>query len=199
MRAEGIEFKCGISVGHDVSYEDLRAQSDALIVAVGATVPRDLPIPGRSLNGIMFAMEFLTKNTQSLVNSNLEDGNYISAKGKKVIVIGGGDTGNDCIGTSVRHGASSVINFELLPRPPATRAPDNPWPQWPRTFKIDYGHAEVQAHFGYDPRQFSILSKEFVSDGNGNVKGIKVLVNTQKILTTDCSCRMEREWKRSMD
>jgi len=175
MQDEGIQFKCGITVGTDVSYEQLKAESDALIVAVGATVPRDLKIPGRELNGVMFAMEFLTKNTQSLLDSNLQDGNYVSAKGKKVIVIGGGDTGNDCIGTSVRHGAASVVNFELLQQPPATRAPDNPWPQWPRTFKIDYGHAEVQAHFGYDPRQFSILSKEFVGDGDGNVKGINVL------------------------
>jgi len=115
MKDEGIEFKCGVAVGHvNISYDELRAQSDALIIAVGATVPRDLPIPGRSLNGIMFAMEFLTKNTQSLMESNLEDGNFVSAKGKKVIVIGGGDTGNDCIGTSVRHGATSVVNFELL-------------------------------------------------------------------------------------
>jgi glutamate synthase (NADPH/NADH) len=174
MKDEGIEFRCGVAVGDDVTFEDLKAECDALIVAVGATVARDLPIPGRQLNGVMFAMEFLTKNTQSLMESNLEDGNYVSAKGKKVIVIGGGDTGNDCIGTSVRHGATSVVNFELLQRPPATRAPDNPWPQWPRTFKIDYGHAEVQAHFGYDPRQFAILSKEFVSDGAGNVKGIRV-------------------------
>src|SRR5579862_664208 len=175
MKDEGIEFRCGVAVGDDVSFEDLKAECDALIVAVGATVARDLPIPGRQLNGVMFAMEFLTKNTQSLMDSNLEDGNYVSAKGKKVIVIGGGDTGNDCIGTSVRHGATSVINFELLQRPPATRAPDNPWPQWPRTFKIDYGHAEVQAHFGYDPRQFAILSKVFVDDGNGNVKGIRTV------------------------
>jgi NADPH-dependent glutamate synthase beta subunit-like oxidoreductase len=174
MQDEGIQFKCSVAVGTDVSYEDLKAESDAVIVAVGATVPRDLKIPGRELNGVKFAMEFLTKNTQSLMDSNLQDGNYVSAKGKKVIVIGGGDTGNDCIGTSVRHGATSVINFELLPRPPATRAPDNPWPQWPRIFRIDYGHAEVQAHFGYDPRQFSILSKEFVGDESGNLKGIKV-------------------------
>jgi NADPH-dependent glutamate synthase beta subunit-like oxidoreductase len=135
----------------------------------------------------MFAMEFLTKNTKSLLDSNLQDGNFVSAKGKKVIVIGGGDTGNDCIGTSVRHGATSVVNFELLQRPPATRAPDNPWPQWPRTFKIDYGHAEVHAHFGYDPRQFAILSKEFVDDGNGNVKGIRVCHSFYHNQHLDCS------------
>jgi glutamate synthase (NADPH/NADH) len=193
MKDEGIEFKCGVAVGDDVTYEDLKAECDALIVAVGATVPRDLPIPGRDLNGVMYAMEFLTKNTQSLVDSNLADGNYISAKGKKVIVIGGGDTGNDCIGTSVRHGAVSVVNFELLQRPPATRAPDNPWPQWPRTFKIDYGHAEVQAHFGYDPRQFAILSKEFVSDGGGNLKGIRVFSFISLLLPVDCSSRLAQE------
>lgn len=117
-------------------------------------------------------MDFLQATTQSLLNSAFGDGKYINAKGKDVIVIGGGDTGNDCIGTSVRQGAKSVTNFELLPEPPLGRATDNPWPQFPRTFKLDYGHEEVKVQYGKDPREYSILSTEFVSDGQGKVKGI---------------------------
>jgi len=116
----------------------------------------------------------LHKNTKSLLDSELADEAYISAKGKNVVVIGGGDTGNDCIGTSVRHGAKSVVNFELLPQPPAQRAPDNPWPQWPRIYRIDYGHTEVKTHMGKDPREYCVMSKEFVDDGEGNVKGINI-------------------------
>lgn len=129
-------------------------------------------MPGRSANGIHFAMEYLQKNTESLLNSRLEDNLYIDARGKDVIVIGGGDTGNDCIGTAMRHGARSVTNFELLPRPPVTRGRDNPWPQWPRIFRTDYGHTEVAAHFGKDPREFCISTKEFVVDEDGQVKGL---------------------------
>lgn len=110
----------------------LQSEFDAVVLATGATWPRDLKIANRNVDGIHFAMEFLQKNTQSLLDSGLENGNYISAKGKDVIVIGGGDTGNDCIGTSMRHGAKSITNFELLPKPPSTRGRDNPWPQWPR-------------------------------------------------------------------
>jgi NADPH-dependent glutamate synthase beta subunit-like oxidoreductase len=118
-------------------------------------------------------MEFLTKNTKSLLDSKLKDKQFISAEGKDVVVIGGGDTGTDCIGTSLRHGCKSMVNFELLPHPPAERAPDNPWPQWPRIFRVDYGHEEVKAKFGNDPRQYCTLTKEFVDDGNGNVAGVK--------------------------
>ncbi|KAF2397227.1 glutamate synthase-like protein [Trichodelitschia bisporula] len=176
MAAEGIKFLPGVTVGEgDVTLDSLRAEADAVVIATGATVARDLPIPNRNLNGIHFAMEFLHKNTKSLLDSELSDGSYISAKGKNVVVIGGGDTGNDCIGTSVRHGAKSVINFELLPQPPQERARDNPWPQWPRIYRVDYGHAEVKTHMGKDPREFCIMSKEFVDDGNGNVKGINTI------------------------
>ena len=129
-------------------------------------------MPGRSANGIHFAMEYLQKNTESLLNSRLEDNLYIDARGKDVIVIGGGDTGNDCIGTAMRHGARSVTNFELLPRPPVNRGRDNPWPQWPRIFRTDYGHTEVAAHFGKDPREFCISTKEFIVDEDGQVKGL---------------------------
>ena len=120
-------------MGRDIDVNEIRAQNDAVVICTGATWPRDLKIPNREADGIHFAMEYLQLNTSSLLNSKLEDGNYISAKGKDVIVIGGGDTGNDCIGTAMRHGAKSVTNFELLPRPPASRGRDNPWPQWPRS------------------------------------------------------------------
>ncbi|KAJ3207129.1 glutamate synthase [NADH] [Dinochytrium kinnereticum] len=175
MSAEGVQFVPNVHVGKTVSAADLRSQNDALLIATGATWPRDLPIPNRNLDGIHFAMEFLQKNTKSLLDSELADGTYLSAKGKSVVVIGGGDTGTDCIATSLRHGAKSIVNFELLPQPPATRAPDNPWPQYPRVFRVDYGHAEVEVVHGRDPREFQILSKEFVSDGNGKVKGINTV------------------------
>ncbi|CAO3641354.1 unnamed protein product [Cunninghamella blakesleeana] len=175
LAAEGITFVPNAHVGVDIDANKLRADNDALIVATGATWPRDLKIAGRELNGIHFAMEFLQANTKSLLDSQLKDGQYLSAKDKHVIVIGGGDTGNDCIGTSVRHGCKSVVNFELLPMPPASRAPDNPWPQFNRCFKVDYGHDEVKTHFGNDPREYCVLSKEFINDGNGNIKGIKTV------------------------
>jgi glutamate synthase (NADPH/NADH) len=179
MAAEGVKFVTGCFVGPDkeVSLSSLRDSNDAVVIATGATVGRDLRIPGREYEGIHFAMAFLHANTKSLLDSGLEDAEYISAKDKHVIVIGGGDTGNDCIGTSVRHGAKSVTNFELLPQPPPERADDNPWPQWPRIFRIDYGHTEVKDHYGKDPREFCIMSKDFVSDENGNVKGI----HTQRV------------------
>ncbi|KAI1245663.1 glutamate synthase [NADH] [Eutypa lata] len=175
MAAEGVVFKTGVAIGEEIQLTDLKAQNDAVVIATGATVARDLPIKGRNLEGIHFAMEFLHKNTKSLLDSELADGSYISAKGKNVIVIGGGDTGNDCIGTSVRHGAKSVINFELLPQPPPQRGRDNPWPQWPRVYRVDYGHTEVAQHMGKDPREYCIMSEEFVDDGSGRVKGINTI------------------------
>lgn len=175
MAAEGIQFKTGVAVGEDVQLSELRAENDAVVIATGATVARDLPIKGRNLEGVHFAMEFLHKNTKSLLDSELGDNAYVSAKDKHVVVIGGGDTGNDCIGTSVRHGAKSVINFELLPQPAPERARDNPWPQWPRIYRVDYGHTEVRQQMGKDPREFCIMSEEFVDDGTGKVKGINTV------------------------
>ncbi|CAN6444677.1 unnamed protein product [Victoria cruziana] len=177
MAKEGIEFVVNANVGKDPTYslERLRAESDALVLACGATRPRDLSVPGRELKGIHFAMEFLHANTKSLLDSNLEDGNYISAKGKKVVVIGGGDTGTDCIGTSIRHGCTQVINLELLPEPPKSRAPGNPWPQWPKVFRVDYGHQEATTKFGKDPRTYEVSTKRFLSDENGAVKGLEVV------------------------
>ncbi|PSS04444.1 Glutamate synthase 1 [NADH] like [Actinidia chinensis var. chinensis] len=177
MEQEGINFVVNANIGKDPLYslDRLREENDAIVLAVGATKPRDLPVPGRELSGVHFAMEFLHSNTKSLLDSNLEDGNYISAKDKKVVVIGGGDTGTDCIGTSIRHGCSSMVNLELLPEPPRTRAPGNPWPQWPRVFRVDYGHQEAAAKFGKDPRSYEVLTKRFVGDENGVLKGLEVV------------------------
>ncbi|KAI9725449.1 MAG: glutamate synthase [NADH] [Chrysothrix sp. TS-e1954] len=176
MAAEGVKFVTGCFIGEgDMTLDTLREENDAVVICTGATVARDLPIPGRKLSGIHFAMQFLHKNTKSLLDSELADNSYISAKDKHVVVIGGGDTGNDCIGTSVRHGAKSVTNFELLPQPPPERARDNPWPQWPRIYRVDYGHTEVKTHMGKDPREYCVMSKEFVDDGEGNVKGINTV------------------------
>ena len=170
MAAEGVEFITGAHVGVDVDINDLREKFDAILLACGSTHPRDLPVPGRELNGVHFAVPFLHANTKSLLDSNLENGEYISAKDKHVIVIGGGDTGNDCLGTSMRHGCKSLVNFELLPKPPDERAPDNPWPLYPRIYSLDYGHEEAAYMFGDDPREYSISTKEFIGDENGNVK-----------------------------
>jgi NAD(P)H-dependent glutamate synthase small subunit len=164
--------------GQEVNYIDPRQlvdEYDAVLLATGATRPRDLPIPGRDLQGIYFAMDFLTRNTKSLLDSGLAQNDFISAKDRDVIVVGGGDTGADCIGTSLRHGCRSVVNFELLDRPPVSRAADNPWPQWPRIFRVDYSHEECQEKYREDPRIYSILTKEFVGDGTGRVSGIKTV------------------------
>jgi NAD(P)H-dependent glutamate synthase small subunit len=195
LKAEGVEFVTRAHVGKAEAFPDghmteimqaggevrfidpwkLVEDYDALLLATGATRPRDLPIPGRELKGIHFAMNFLTRNTKSLLDSELKDGTNINAQGKKVIVVGGGDTGADCIGTSLRHGCESLVNFELLSQPPNERAAENPWPQWPRIFRVDYSHAEAAARDGHDPRTFSIFSKEFVDDGNGQLKGINTV------------------------
>jgi glutamate synthase (NADPH/NADH) small chain len=176
MRDAGVEFIVNANVGKDIDPATLVAENDAVLLATGATLARDLPISGRDAKGVHLAMEFLTANTKSLLDSGLEDDNYISAKDKNVIVIGGGDTGTDCIGTSLRHGCKSLVNFELLPKPPAERADNNPWPLWPRIYRVDYGHAEAEEKFGDDPRVYSIMSKEFVKDDQGNLTGI-VTVN----------------------
>ncbi len=222
LRDEGVEFHTNTHIGvkqddpighinqimtaasHQLTYIDpneLKAKFDAVLWATGATKPRDLPIPGRDLNGVHFAMDFLTRNTKSLLDNNLEDPDtFISAKDKNVIVIGGGDTGNDCIGTSLRHGCKSVINFELLPEPPVERANNNPWPQWPRIFRVDYGHEETIARDGDDPREFCILSKEFIDDGNGNLAGVKT-INVEWVQDDNGQYKMqevegsEKEWK----
>ncbi|EFI28399.1 glutamate synthase [Coprinopsis cinerea okayama7 len=175
MEAEGVTFVPNTNVGVDLDVHQLRAENDAIVLATGATWPRDLKIPNRNVDGIHFAMEYLQLNTKSLLDSDLKDNTYINARGKDIIVIGGGDTGNDCIGTAMRHGAKSVVNFELLPKPPVSRGRDNPWPQWPRIFRTDYGHTEVAAHFGQDPREYCISTKEFVVDEEGKLKGLNTV------------------------
>ncbi|GBG74306.1 hypothetical protein CBR_g18717 [Chara braunii] len=175
MREEGVKFVTNANIGVTISAKDLKAENDALILACGATKPRDLRAAGRELKGIYFAMEFLTANTKSLLDSNLEDGNYITAKGKKVVVIGGGDTGTDCIATSIRHGCTNLINLELLPQPPAGRAEDNPWPQWPRIFRVDYGHVEAETTFGKDPRTYEVMTKRFFGNDKGEVTGLEIV------------------------
>ncbi len=175
MRGAGVEFVTDADVGRNVDSKKLMADSDALLLATGATMPRDLPVPGRQLKGVHFAMDFLTPNTKSLLNSNLEDGEYISAENKHVIVIGGGDTGTDCIGTAMRHRCRSMVNLELLVEPPQERPADNPWPQWPLIWRSEYGHEEARAQFGNDPRLYSVLTKEFVDDGKGAVSALRVV------------------------
>ena len=175
MSAEGIKFVTGADIGNNVDALQLREQCDAMLLACGATKPRDLPIAHRDAPGIHFAMEFLTAHTQQVVHGDSLGDQFISAEGKDVIVIGGGDTGTDCIGTSIRDGCRSLVNFELLPKPPDSRADDNPWPEWPRIFRVDYGHEEAEAKFGHDPRQYRILSKEFLVDERGHLRGIKTV------------------------
>jgi len=175
MSEAGIEFVTSTDIGKDIKPEQLQKDFDAVLFATGSTTPRDLPVPGRELNGVHFAMDFLTEHTRSLLDSGLENGKYISAKGKSVIVIGGGDTGTDCIATSLRHGCSNMVNLELMPQPPLARGPNNPWPEWPLIMRTDYGHAESIAQFGCDPREYAIVTKAIVDDGNGNVAGIDTM------------------------
>jgi glutamate synthase (NADPH/NADH) small chain len=173
LAKEGVTFVTNTEVGKTYPAEKLRKEFDAVVLAMGATVPRDLTVPGRDLKGIHFAMEFLHGNTKSLLDSNHKDGNFISAAGKDVVVIGGGDTGTDCVGTALRQGAKSIVQFEILPRPPEKRASDNPWPQWPKIFRTDYGQEEATAVFGADPRQFLISTTRF--EGGENSKRVKEL------------------------
>jgi len=179
MKTEGIKFFTNTDVGgesdNSVSIKDLTNNNDILLLTTGATKPRDLPIPNREGVGVHFAMDFLRANTKSLLDSNHENGEFISAKGKNVIVIGGGDTGTDCIGTSLRHGCQSLINFEIMAEPPKERAENNPWPLFPRVHKVDYGHEESTELFGEDPRVYSISGKEFLRNEDGTLKGIKTV------------------------
>ncbi|MCG3209158.1 MAG: Glutamate synthase [NADPH] small chain [Anaerolineae bacterium] len=180
MAAEGITFTTGVEVGTDLPADQLLANFEAVVLAGGATKPRDLPVPGRELQGIHYAMDFLHGNTKHLLDTNFSrnghgNSGHISAKGKNVIVIGGGDTGTDCVGTSLRHGCASVIQFEILDRPPDARQPDNPWPEWPKIFRVDYGQEEAAALQGEDPRHYSIMTQKFVGDEQGRVKEIHTI------------------------
>lgn len=178
LKQEGVEFFTGQNIGDGsngtVDVLSLKKDHDAVLLSTGATTPRNLPIPGRDLTGVHFAMDFLTANTKSLLDSKLNDGQYISAKDKNVIVIGGGDTGTDCIATSLRHGCKSLVNFELFGQPPESRADDNPWPSWPKIYRTDYGHEESTELFGRDPREYKISSTEFIGN-EGQVTGIRTV------------------------
>jgi glutamate synthase (NADPH) small chain len=198
LSAEGIQFVVNCEVGKDYSATRLREEFDALVLCGGATKPRDLPIEGRNLSGVHFAMDFLHANTKRLLDkanqgsgvrgqgsekTNLlapdscaltpvDDSSFISAREKDVIVIGGGDTGTDCVGTAMRHGCRSLLQLEILPMPPSSRATDNPWPQWPKIYRLDYGQEEAQAIFGRDPRQYLMQTTRFVGDDSGHLKEI---------------------------
>ena len=196
MELEGIEFFINTDVGgsgpNSISMDELYSTNDTVLLTTGATKPRDLAIPNRDGPGVYFAMDFLRANTKSLLDSDHNDGNYISANNKKVIVIGGGDTGTDCIGTSLRHGCESLINFEIMPEPPKERADNNPWPLFPRVYKVDYGHEESREIYGGDPRVYSISGKEFLRNEDGSLRGIKTVEvdhNFQEVPDT------EKDWE----
>lgn len=176
MKAEGVTFVTNTEIGKDIPAAQLQQEYDAIVLCGGATKGRDLPIEGRELKGIHLAMEFLGKNTKSLLDSGLQDGKNISAEGKDVIVIGGGDTGTDCVGTSIRHKCRSVLQLEIMPKSPETRQPNNPWPEWPRVLKVDYGQEEAAALQGADPRQYLVSTKKFVGDENGHVKELHTVL-----------------------
>jgi glutamate synthase (NADPH/NADH) small chain len=171
MAQEGISFVTNTEVGKNYPAEKLLKEFDAVVLCTGATKGRDLPIEGRNLKGIHFAMEFLHANTKALLDGQ-KNGSYISAQCKDVMVIGGGDTGTDCVGTAMRHGCKSLVQLEILPKPPTDRAQDNPWPEWPKVYRLDYGQEEAAAVFGDDPRVYLTTAKKFVGDDNGHVKEV---------------------------
>jgi glutamate synthase (NADPH/NADH) small chain len=170
LAQEGIDFVTSTWVGRDFPTARLLAEFDAVVLCGGATKARDLPIEGRNLGGIHYAMEYLLKNTKSLLDSQHADNKFVNAQGKHVVVIGGGDTGTDCVGSAMRQGCKSLVQFEILNRPPDARGPDNPWPQWPRVYQMDYGQEEAAAAFGADPRRYAVVTKQFVGDAKGQVK-----------------------------
>ncbi len=172
LTEEGIEFIPNTEIGKDFPASHLTDLFDSVVICTGSTVPRDLPVEGRDLQGVLYAMEYLTANTKNLLGSESENGSFISAEGKKVVVIGGGDTGTDCVGTALRHGCESVIQLEIMPQPPETRSEQNPWPQYPKILKVDYGQEEAIALQGEDPRSYLVMTKKFVGDENGRVKEI---------------------------
>jgi glutamate synthase (NADPH) small chain len=174
LEQEGITFVCNTEIGKDIPSETLLKEFDAVVLCTGATKPRDLPIEGRNLKGINFAMEFLTANTKAVLNGK-EGDDFISAAGKDVLIIGGGDTGTDCVGTSIRHGCRSLTQLEIMPKPPTDRAANNPWPEYPKVYKMDYGQEEAAMKFGEDPRAYLTTATKFEGDDKGNVKAVHVV------------------------
>lgn len=181
LKAEGITFVTNTEVGKDYPISTLKTEFDAVVLCGGATMPRDLRVEGRELNGIHYAMDFLHENTKSLLDSNLENGEYISAKNKDVIVIGGGDTGTDCVATAIRHKCKSLTQFDIYKKKGDTRAEDNPWPQWPVIHRVEYGHKEGKAVFGEDPRAYAVMTEKFVGDESGHVKEVHT-INVETII-----------------
>ncbi len=175
MEEEGVTFLTGMNVGKDVKGEELLKDYHRVVLACGSSNARDIQAPGRDAKGIYFAVDFLKASTKSLLDSGLEDGKYVNTKGKNVVIIGGGDTGNDCVGTAMRHGCKSVTQIEMMPKAPDVRAENNPWPEWPKVCKTDYGQEEAIAVFGHDPRIYESTVKEFLKDKNGNLKGVKIV------------------------
>lgn len=175
MEEEGVIFRTGVNVGVDVKAKDLLKEFDRVILACGASNPRDIKAKGREAKGIYFAVDFLSRVTKSLLDSQLKDKAFPEIKGKNVVVIGGGDTGNDCVGTSIRLGAKSVVQLEMMPKPPETRGENNPWPQWPKVLKTDYGQEEAIAVFSKDPREYCTTVTEFYKDKEGNLNGIQTV------------------------
>ncbi len=171
LEAEGVTFVCNTEIGKDLAAATLLQEYDAVLLCTGATKPRDLTIHGRDLQGIHFAMEFLTANTQALLDG-APGPQYISATGQDVVIIGGGDTGTDCVGTSLRHGCHSVTQLEIMPQPPDQRAPNTPWPEWPKVYKMDYGQEEAAARFGADPRTYLTTATHLEGDDQGRVKAV---------------------------
>ena len=201
MKASGVKFVLNTEVGKDIKAQELVHNYDAVLLCAGATKARGLDVAGKELKGVYYALEFLKANTKSLLDSNLEDGNYISSQGKNVIIIGGGDTGTDCVATSIRHGCESVNQFEILPEPPAKRMDtSNPWPEWPNKLKVDYGQEEAISLYGQDPRNYLVSTKKFVGDEKGEVKEVHTV---EIIWVKDASGRLmpqevpgsEKVWK----
>ena len=189
MREEGVEFVVNANVGADVKAKDILKEYDAVVLACGASNPRDINATGRDANGIYFAVDFLTSTTKALLDNGLKEGTYISARDKNVVVIGGGDTGNDCVGTCIRHGCKSVTQLEMMPKAPDERAESNPWPQWPLVCKTDYGQEEAIAVFGHDPRIYTTTVKEFVKDKKGNLS---------KLITVSLESKVDEKTGRRM-
>ena len=189
MKASGIEFKCNTNVGVDVSAKDLLKEYDRVVLCCGASKPRDIQAPGRDAKGIEFAVPFLREVSKKIMDNDYDykkaisakDYSFGSLKGRNVIVIGGGDTGNDCVGTSIRLGAASVTQIEMMPCPPKERSASNPWPEWPKVMKTDYGQEEAIYCFGKDPRIFETTVTEFIKDDKGKLTGVKTVKLEKKI------------------
>ena len=181
MAAEGVVFRTGVDVGRDLDPRALVEEHDAVVLCCGAAKPRDLQVPGREGEGVAFAVDFLGATTRSLLDSGLKDGRYLSARDKDVVIVGGGDTGNDCVGTAIRQGCRSVVQLEMMPKAPDSRSEDDPWPEWPRVCKTDYGQEEAIARFGHDPRIYQTTLTEVLRDESGALTGVKTVKLTPSL------------------